>query len=97
MNEIVKTFDFAPSVEIDKRDAQAQEFYRVALSPEEEPCFVADEATIWGVYFEDDPSALIEKCRRHYGVALTHDHFSLPLWKVLDFLEARRFRPSHSI
>lgn len=89
MNEIAKALQLAPSTEMEKRHLLAQEFYRVVLDPDE-PLFVADDVTVWGVCFQDDEATLIENCRRHYGVTLNHDQFNLPLWQVLDFLEACR-------
>jgi hypothetical protein len=84
-----KQFELGPNREMDQRRAQAAEFYEAALDPEEQPFFVSDEATPYDIYAGDERK-LIERCKQHYGIELRREHFSLPIWQLLDHLARNR-------
>ena len=57
---------------------------------DEEPIFVSDEATLWGVSMSDVDEVL-ERVRQYYGVPLSLEETQqLPLWKLLLLLDERR-------
>jgi len=57
---------------------------------DEEPLFVSDEATLWGVSMSDVDDVL-ERCRKYYGVPVSLEETQqLPLWKLLLLLDERR-------
>ncbi len=82
-------YTLAPSVEMDKRHPEAQELWAVAFDPEEQPCFVSDEATLGGLSLEDE-TELRQKIEHHYGVSVNAEHLRVPVWQFLDYLSANR-------
>ncbi len=90
MNELVKAFEFAPAARMIERDELAREFYAVALDLDEQPLFVADEATVYSVWFGEDEAALLAQCYRHHGVMLNREQLHWQLWQVLDYLQEHR-------
>ena len=77
------------SVEIDKRADLAQEFYDAVFNADEHPYFVSDRASLYDI-FAGDETELVERCRQKYGVRLQEEHFRIPLWRLLDYLEENR-------
>jgi predicted phosphoribosyltransferase len=78
---------FASQVEMDRRAALADEFYRVT---EAEPApFVSDEATWYAFDYltDDEVIAIIES---HYGVKIDAATLTMPFWSLLDLLDANR-------
>jgi len=90
MNELVKAFEFAPATRMVERDELAREFYSVVLDADEQPLFVADEATVYGVWFGEDEAELLARCYQHYGVMLKREQLHWRLWQVLDYLQEHR-------
>ena len=84
-------FSLEPQTEIGRRRDQLRELCEVALDPAERPWFVSDAATLWDIYVGDE-AEFIDKCRRHYGVDLDPGKFRIPVWELIDYLEANRRR-----
>lgn len=84
--------EFAEDAEMSRRQASADEFQRVigCVEGESWSYFTSDEATIYGVWFDDDPDDVVRRVRSHYGYSLTPEDFRRPLWQVLDDLERSR-------
>lgn len=81
--------EFAPNTEISRVSDLAHEFFEHVLY-DEEPLFVSDEATLWGVSMAGVDEVL-ERCRKYYGVPLSLEETQeLPLWKLLRMLDERR-------
>lgn len=81
--------EFSPDVEMRKVSGLADEFFQKVLY-DEEPLFVSDEATLWGVWM-GDVDEVLERCRSYYGVPLTFEETQQhPLWKLLRTLDDRR-------
>lgn len=81
--------EFSPSTEMSKISALADEFYANILY-DEEPLFVSDEATLWGVWM-GDVEEVLDRCRGYYRVPVTMEETQqLPLWKLLLLLDERR-------
>jgi hypothetical protein len=59
------------------------------LEADERPYFVSDEATLYDIFVGDEEE-LNDRCEAHYGVRLQASDFTIPLWRLLDELEARR-------
>ena len=70
-------------------EKQAKEFFQALLEAEEQPYFVSDEATLYDI-FAGDKTQLIDRCKSHYGATLENSNFTIPLWHLLDEIEARR-------
>lgn len=81
--------EFGSDVEMRKVSREAQEFFKNVLY-DEEPLFVSDEATLWGVWM-GDVDEVLERCRKYYGVPVSLEETQqLPLWKLLLVLDERR-------
>jgi len=80
--------EFSPDVETRKVSRLLDELFEHVLY-DEEPLFVSDEATLWGVSMSDAEDVL-ERCRNYYGVPVTMEDTQQPLWKMLPLLDARR-------
>ncbi len=80
--------DFSPDVETRKVSGLLDELCEHVLY-DEEPLFVSDEATLWGVSMSDADDVL-ERCRNYYGVLVSMEDTQQPLWKLLPMLDARR-------
>jgi Mn-dependent DtxR family transcriptional regulator len=80
------TLRFADAAETERRQALLERFLREVLGLPW--AFVSDESHLSdfdGVLPRDE---LIARCRALYGQALEPHHFSMPIWRVLDELEA---------
>lgn len=84
--------EFADDTEMTRREASADEFQRVigCVEGESWSYFISDEATIYDVWFDDDPDEVVRRVRSHYGYSLKREDFRRPLWQVLDELERSR-------
>lgn len=81
--------EFSPDTEMSRVSGLAAELFEHVLYGEE-PIFVSDEATLWGVSMSDVDEVL-ERCRKNYGVPITLEETQqLPLWKLLRVLDERR-------
>ena len=80
---------FATSEEMNKRKLIAEEFYNSILDSEEIPYVVTDEACIYDIFAGVDEE-LIKKVKVKYGVNMKPEHFNLPFWKFLDWLQDNR-------
>jgi Zn-dependent peptidase ImmA (M78 family) len=80
--------EFSPSTEMSKIGALAEEFYANILY-DEEPLFVSDEATLWGVWM-GDVDEVLERCSAYYGVPVSVEESQRPLWKLLRLLNEKR-------
>jgi hypothetical protein len=82
-------FDFANSVEINKRKSKISHFTNNILDSEEEAIFVSDEASIYDIS-TDDEEALLERVEKVYGVILEVNDFLLPIWKLVDLIDSKK-------
>jgi hypothetical protein len=80
--------EFSQDVETSKVQGLVDELFEHVLY-DEEPLFVSDEATLWGVSMSDAEDVL-ERCRKYYGVSVSMADTQLPLWRMLLALDARR-------
>jgi hypothetical protein len=80
--------EFSPDVEMRKVSSEAQEFFEKVLY-DEEPLFVSDEATLWGVWM-GDMDEMLERCSAYYGVPVSFEESQQPLWKLLLLLNQKR-------
>jgi hypothetical protein len=58
--------EFSPDVEMRRVSSEAEEFFEKVLY-DEEPLFVSDEATLWGVWM-GDVDEMLERCYAHQVV-----------------------------
>jgi hypothetical protein len=57
---------------------------------DEDPLFVSNETTLWGVSMSD-PSEVLERIRKYYAVPISLEETQrLPLWRLLRLLDERR-------
>ena len=68
----------------------SQELFEHVLY-DEEPLFVSDEATIWDVSVSS-PEEVMRRCSAYYGVPVSMEDLTQPLWKLLPQLDAARKR-----
>ena len=88
--------EFSPDTEISRVSGLADELFEHVLY-DEEPLFVSDEATLWGVSM-GDVDEVLERCRSYYGVPVTlAETQQQPLWKLLRVLDERRKANSPSV
>jgi hypothetical protein len=80
--------EFSSDVEMRKVSGEAQEFFEKVLY-DEEPLFVSDEATLWGVWM-GDVDEVLERCSAYYGVPVSFEESQQPLWKLLRLLNEKR-------
>ena len=80
--------EFSPDTEISRVSGHADELFEHVLY-DEEPLYVSDEATLWGVSM-GDVDEVLERCRNYYGVPVTMEETQQPLWKFLRMLDDRR-------
>jgi Mn-dependent DtxR family transcriptional regulator len=81
---------FADAAETERRQALLERFLQEVLGLPW--AFVSDESHLSdfdGVLTRDE---LITRCQALYGATLQPHHFSMPIWRVLDELEAARDR-----
>lgn len=81
--------EFSPNTEMSRVSGLAAELFEHVLY-DEEPLFISDEATLWGVSMAGVDEVL-ERFRKYYGVPLTLEETQqFPLWKLLRLLDERR-------
>lgn len=81
--------EFSATTEMSQVSGLADELFEHVLY-DEEPLFVSDEATLWGVSM-GDVDEVLERCRKYYGVPLSLEETQQqPLWKLLRMLDERR-------
>jgi hypothetical protein len=81
--------EFSSDTEMGRVSGLADELFEHVLY-DEEPVFVSDEATLWGVSMSDVDEVL-ERCRKYYGVPISLEETQrLPLWKLLRLVDERR-------
>jgi hypothetical protein len=80
--------EFSSDVEMRKVSGEAQEFFEKVLY-DEEPLFVSDEATLWGVWM-GDVDEVLERCSTYYGVPVSFEESQQPFWKLLRLLNEKR-------
>ncbi len=80
--------DFASDNEIQQLQSMVQELFNLVLY-DEEPIFISDEATIFDVSMSS-PEELLDRFSRYYRVTISRADLSLPLWKLLREINARR-------
>lgn len=85
-------FELAATLQMDRRQDKADEFYQAAFDAVDQPWFVSDIATLYDIV-PGDEAEVVTRCHEHYGVQLRREHFSLPFWQLLDYLETNRRKP----
>jgi hypothetical protein len=80
--------EFAPRDETAKREEQLEELIAGVLGLPW--AFISDGSTLADFEGVRTPAELSELCVAVYGVALGSHHFDLPLWQLLDELNANR-------
>lgn len=80
--------EFSPDVEMQRVSNEAEEFFERVLY-DEEPLFVSDEATLWGVWM-GDVDEVLERCSNYYGVPVSLEESQQPFWKLLRLLNEKR-------
>jgi hypothetical protein len=80
--------EFGSDVEMRRVSSEAQEFFEKILY-DEEPLFVSDEATLWGVWM-GDVDEVLERCSTYYGVPVSVEESQQPFWKLLRLLNEKR-------
>jgi len=81
-----KQFTIFDSMQMNKRQLKAEEFYNAIFDPDEIPLVVTDEASLYDIYLGDELE-LIEKVKKKYGVTINEKHFNMPFWQLIDILE----------
>ena len=79
---MARKIEFASDQEIQRIRPLIDELIEHVLSPDEEPLFISDEATILDVSGES-PEALLKRCSDFYHASLSHEDLRLPLWQLL--------------
>lgn len=85
-----RPFEFAPSNETERRAALVEEFVNEVLRLPW--ALVTDGTTLADFEAVRTELELSEACQEHYGMGLGHLHFQMPLYLLLDELEAARQR-----
>lgn len=80
--------EFTRDIETNKVRTLLEELFSYVLH-DEKSIFVSDEATIWDVSMASKQD-LLARLRTHYGVAISDDDLTLPLWRLLRLLDDRR-------
>jgi hypothetical protein len=80
--------EFSSDKEMQKIPELAREFFEHILF-DEEPLFVGDEATIWDVSLAT-PEDLVKRCSEYYQTPVSEQDLRQPLWKLVQYLDARR-------
>jgi len=83
-----RPLNFASDKEMQLLGPELDEFVQ-NITPEEEPAFVSDEATVWDISLSTQDE-LIGRCFNHYGVQLRTEDLKLPLAQLLHELKRRR-------
>jgi hypothetical protein len=79
--------EFAATTEMQKIKPLADDFYQKILF-DEEPLFVSDEATLFGVCMGEIDEVL-RRISEAYGVPVAIEDGRLPLWKLITLLNSR--------
>lgn len=87
-----KEYRFAEDHETMKRRAALDRLVDVLVDPDSRPWFTSDQATVFEISYEM-PDEIIAKIKRAYGVVLTREQLEMPVWKLLDFLNASAGKP----
>ena len=81
--------EFSPDTQIRKLSGLVEELFQNVLY-DEEPLYVSDEATLWGVSMSDVDDVL-RRFQKYYGVPVSLEETQRqPLWKLLLMLVERR-------
>ena len=72
-----------------QREELANEFYNAILDYNEMPYIVTDDACLYDFFVGIDKE-LIEKVCQKYGVKMKNEHFKVPFWQFLDWLQKNR-------
>jgi hypothetical protein len=87
--------EFSPAKKMSQVSGLVDELFEKVLY-DEDPLFISDEATLWGVSM-GDVDEVLERCRTYYGVPVSLEETQLePLWKLLKLLDERRRAKSAS-
>ena len=78
-------FQYGSETEIRKRASLVQIFLIQIISPEEQPSFVSDDATIFDIS-SDDEIVLISKIASSYNVTLSKKDLQLKVWQLIDLI-----------
>ena len=81
---------FADNHEVESRRGAINRFLEHVLDPEDGTWhFLSDEETIFDVWMVTgkDRGLLTSRIRQAYGVDLTPEELSQPLWRLVDLLE----------
>ena len=84
-----KQLELADDREMQKLDAEAEEFYSNILEEGDAPAFVSDEATVFDIS-SSSPDYLSERCSAHYGQTITMSDLKLPFHLLLSKLNGSR-------
>ncbi len=76
---------FDSSFEMQKRTKIALDFYNKILHIDEHPIIITDSASFYDIYTGTDNDA-INLIYNYYKVTLNNEYFTMPFWKLLDFL-----------
>ena len=79
---------FGANAEMSKVRGLTDELFQNVLC-DEEPFFISDGATLWGVSMSD-PDEILDRCSRYYEVPVSLEDTREPLWKLLRALDERR-------
>ena len=80
--------EFAPTDETAKREALLETFITQVLGLPW--AFISDSSTLADFEGVRTPLELSEACAQIYGIPLEPRHFKMPLWQLLDELNANR-------
>jgi hypothetical protein len=78
---------FEGDSEVRARAARVEEVVRLVCDEEEFPYFVSDEATLFDVCTLT-PEEIVERLASHYGTRVQSKELRLPIWKLVDWLDA---------
>lgn len=73
--------------EVEVRASRVEELLRCVCGEEEFPYFVSDKATLLDVCTLA-PEEIAERLSMHYGKEVQTKNLIVPVWKLLDWLEA---------
>jgi hypothetical protein len=84
--------EFSSNMEMQKVTSLSDELFHKVLY-DEEPLFISDEATLWGVSMSD-PEEVLKRIQKYYGIPVTLQDTKQPLWKLLLQINERRKAPN---
>jgi hypothetical protein len=82
------SFQYGSETEIKKRASLVQKFLLEIISPEEQPIFVSDDATVFDIS-SDDESVLLSKIINTYNVTLSNKDLHLKVWQLIDLINKK--------